>query len=301
MSLLTNLISYWKLDEASGTRVDSHGTNHLTDHNSVGSIGGKIGSAADFERDNVQFLSCPDSPGLSSGDADWTFAAWVNIESMPALMAIAGKHDGASIAGSEWLLSLTEAPNRFKFEVYQGAGNTTSLTANTFGQPSASTWYYVIVWHDSVNNQLGISVNAGTPDTTSWSNGINDTSTDFALAALSTGSASFDGLLDEIGFWKRVLTSNERTTLYNSGNGLPYSQFAVTSEGSGEGHLALSAVGIGSSPNSGSGVGHLTLSAEGEGSGGATVPNTLNLTLEFTHVHTLTLEYTHQRTVTLEG
>jgi hypothetical protein len=29
-ALKTNLISYWELDEASGTRNDSHGTNHLT-------------------------------------------------------------------------------------------------------------------------------------------------------------------------------------------------------------------------------------------------------------------------------
>lgn len=34
-NLLTNLVSYWKLGEVSGTRNDSHGTNHLTDNNTV--------------------------------------------------------------------------------------------------------------------------------------------------------------------------------------------------------------------------------------------------------------------------
>ena len=34
-ALKTSLISYWNLDEDSGTRNDSHGTNHLTDNNTV--------------------------------------------------------------------------------------------------------------------------------------------------------------------------------------------------------------------------------------------------------------------------
>jgi len=34
-SLATNLVSYWELEEASGTRVDSHGSNDLTDNNTV--------------------------------------------------------------------------------------------------------------------------------------------------------------------------------------------------------------------------------------------------------------------------
>ena len=34
-NLLTNLVSWWELDEASGTRVDKHGSNDLTDNNTV--------------------------------------------------------------------------------------------------------------------------------------------------------------------------------------------------------------------------------------------------------------------------
>ncbi len=33
---LQGLVSWWRLDEASGTREDAHGTNDLTDNNSVG-------------------------------------------------------------------------------------------------------------------------------------------------------------------------------------------------------------------------------------------------------------------------
>ena len=37
---------------------------------------------------------------------------------------------------------------------------------------------------------------------------------------------SFDGLIDEVGYWKRTLTPAERTTLYDFGRGLTY-PFAV--------------------------------------------------------------------------
>ncbi len=46
--LKTNLVSWWNLSETSGPRLDSHGSNHLTDHNSVApAVGITIGLASD--------------------------------------------------------------------------------------------------------------------------------------------------------------------------------------------------------------------------------------------------------------
>ena len=35
-------------------------------------------------------------------------------------------------------------------------------------------------------------------------------------------SRYWDGLIDEVGFWKRILTAQEKTNLYNAGAGLAY-------------------------------------------------------------------------------
>ena len=52
--LLTGLVSYWELDEANGTRYDAHGTNDLTDGNSLPSNTGKVNAlAADWVRDGT--------------------------------------------------------------------------------------------------------------------------------------------------------------------------------------------------------------------------------------------------------
>ena len=51
-TLPTNLIAYWKLGEASGTRSDSKGSNNLTDNNTVTSAAGKWGTAGQFTAAN---------------------------------------------------------------------------------------------------------------------------------------------------------------------------------------------------------------------------------------------------------
>ena len=42
------------MDEASGTRYDSYGNNHLTDNNTVTVAAGKKGSAASFAPANAE-------------------------------------------------------------------------------------------------------------------------------------------------------------------------------------------------------------------------------------------------------
>ena len=53
-----NLLNYWKLDEASGTRIDSIGNNSLVSTNSVGSTAGLTGNHATFNGSD-QYLSTP--------------------------------------------------------------------------------------------------------------------------------------------------------------------------------------------------------------------------------------------------
>ncbi len=228
MSLLTSLISYWKMDEASGTRVDSNGANNLTDNNSTGSTTGKINSAADFNEAALTYLSHADNSDLSTGDIDFTLNFWVKssdftISSGFPFIACKGWLSDNS-ADQEWCVLVNGSPAPFAF--YVGSGTSTNNVVNsTGGTPSTGTWYMVTVWHDSVNNLIGIALNAGTADTASHSAGVNDGTRDFSIGARPAGSLGWHGQIDEVGFWKRVLTSGERTQLYNSGAGLAFSSF----------------------------------------------------------------------------
>jgi hypothetical protein len=218
MSLLTSLISYWKLDEASGTAIDAHSTNNLTDNNSVGSATGKIGNARSFTAASLQFLSHVSNNFFQAGDIDFTFTAWVKLTSKTNVWPIVAKWD--DVAGNnanEYTLFYNSGSDRFVFQVEDSSDVTGTVTANNFGSPSIGTWYFVVVWHDSVNNNINIQVNDGTADTTSWTTGTRTSSANFKIGTWDNPDAGryLDGLVDEVGFWKRVLTSQERTNLSN--------------------------------------------------------------------------------------
>jgi len=56
-TLLDGLVSWWDLDEESGIRYDSVGSNDLTDNNTVGYDNGKIVNAASFVATNGERLT----------------------------------------------------------------------------------------------------------------------------------------------------------------------------------------------------------------------------------------------------
>ena len=93
MALADGVISYWKLDEVSGTRFDTVGSNNLTDINNVGFETGQItipaaGNAASFVRANAEQLDGPAIGSLDFGDEDFTIAGWVKLSSLPVEAAI---------------------------------------------------------------------------------------------------------------------------------------------------------------------------------------------------------------------
>ncbi len=223
MSLLTSLISYWKLDEASGSRADAHGSNTLTDNNTVGSATGKIGDAADFELSNSEYLSHASNSDLETGDIDWTFAAWVNADSLSAGFQTILSKDAT--AAREYLIYYEDgSTNRFSVAVFVGV-STVVLRADTLGAASTGTWYYVVIWHDSTADTINIQVNNGAVDSSATGGSLNAaTAAEFRVGGRATIASliPWDGLIDEVGFWKRTLTTQERTDLYNAGVGFTY-------------------------------------------------------------------------------
>jgi hypothetical protein len=224
MSLLTNLLAHWKLDETAGARADAHGSADLTDNNTVGYATGKLGNAADFEDDNDEYLSrqVEDSAALKLGtDSAFTVAAWINIESDP----VSGTGGIVSFGSLSEGWSLTKRTSGNAIRLYW-TGQTSSTT-HQIAAPATGVWALVMAWHDPVADKLYLQVNDGTPAEKAWSDGSDDDPTsDFQIGAYATGhNFGFDGLIDEVSLWDRVLTDDERAGLYNSGAGLDYDNF----------------------------------------------------------------------------
>ena len=224
-TLLVNLAAHWKMNETSGTRVDSH-TNSLdlTDNNTVGFTTGKIGNAADFEYGNSEYLSLADNALVSPGDAAWTMAAWVKLESKPANATILGRWTGSG-DNREYILFYRNGSVRFVFAVSDdGTGTAAEVEADELGAVSLATLYLVVAWHDPNSNTVNIQVNDGAIDSTAHTGGIAEKTSIFTVGATSI---TWDGEIDSLSLWDAVLTPADKTALYNSGSGLDYESFGT--------------------------------------------------------------------------
>ncbi len=249
----TSLVSYWNLDETSGTRAKTAGTCtscDLTDNATVTYAPGRLKNAGDFETSNSEYLSITDNADLSTGNVDFSLSAWVNLESKPAGgAAIIGK--GNFDAGSEYILQYSGSLDRFHFESRNSAdsGNQT-VTANNLGSPSTEQWYFIVAWHDATADTMNIQVNNGAVDSASATGGVYDGTNTFNIGALSNAGRPWDGKIDEVAFWKRTLSAAERTQLFEdgldlhgAGSGRIYRQADTTTkiEGTGSEKLQIGA------------------------------------------------------------
>lgn len=240
VGLQTSLVSWWTLDEASDgsvpvARNDSHGANHLTDNNTTRSAAGKKSNGADFEIDETEWLNRADNAALNTGDIDFTFTAWVRFESAPANVQgrpIVVKY---GLAGNQreyllmWENDVGSGLDHLEFVVSNDGTAVTSVRATTLGTPSLATWYFVVAWHDATANTINIQVNNGAIDSAAHATGVFNGTADFEIGSLNGLAAfSMDGLIDEVGFWKRTLTTVEKTWLYNEGTGRSYSEVNPT-------------------------------------------------------------------------
>lgn len=220
--LLTDLVAWWRADESSGNLLDAH-TNalHLTDNNTVGATTGKVGGARSFAAASSEFFNRADTALLRFGDTNFYIAAWVKLATVGANRGIVAKYHGVTTTKREFILFYLHSSQRFVLSL---RNDTLTLNANTFGALSLDTWYFVEAWHDATNNVAGIAVN-GVEDTSAWTDGTYADDCQFCVGAYGTAGGEgghMNGMIDEIVFLRRIPTSEERTRLHNSGNGMTY-------------------------------------------------------------------------------
>jgi hypothetical protein len=234
--LSTGLVAYWKLDEASGTREDIHSTYDLTANGTggVGSATGKIGDyAADFEAGDSDYLSRTDALGIASTD-QFSISMWVKMESTGTTQQTPfsfNVNNGTTdqqiyadigVAGSN-VIRLIDAP-----------GNAASYTWSGI---DTTNWHHLVFTYKPSTSSNGLKIYIDGTNVASATSGgtVNAvTASTFTLGASVFGGGYppfgryFDGLIDEVGVWNTELTSGNVTTLYNSGDGIPYASAGAT-------------------------------------------------------------------------
>jgi hypothetical protein len=218
------------MDEASGTRFDSHGSLDLTE--SGGAVASRNvigGDGIDISQAGTEILVA--SPGTTPAFSQntLTVAAWTTIDALASFNTIFSY--GTNLAAPPWTtvaLTMGYRSSPGAFEVFFGHGGTfAQIQGTTFGAVSPSTLYLVAAYLDTTNNLMGISVDGGAWQTAANANGAFNAGAAYDITVgryKTVAPFRLDGGAARIGMWNRILSNADLITLYNSGAGLTYAQ-----------------------------------------------------------------------------
>lgn len=212
MALMDICVAHWTLDETSGTRADSHGSNDLTDNNTVTAATGALGNAADFNQLNSEYLS---NAGTNLRIANWSMALWVRSTSWAwATASIWG-----SVANNRcWRLTIGSTNAALwasSTGLYSGA-----VKANKSVTLSTGVWHFIACGVNGTQVWCNAN-NSGTRGTATMSGNMYTSNTQsFYLGRGDTNY--YNGLMDNVSFFNQSISAAEETELYNGGTPLAY-------------------------------------------------------------------------------
>lgn len=224
MALRDGLVSYWKLDEASGVRADRRGSNDLTPVGTVGAAAAVRSRGAQvLLADAGSYLQCAAPSGLQF-TGSYTLAFWAYIYSLPEIQHY---RDCVNYFVVDGQIRGFQAKAAFNNDMawITGWGGSWLITHAPY---VINTWTCFIAWVDAENRNIDIvsSRDGFVSNVSAASEGMEVTAcldaTPFIVGGLSTDFGYGDQVIDEIGIWNRVLTSDERAEFYNAGAGWTY-------------------------------------------------------------------------------
>jgi hypothetical protein len=199
------LTAFWKLDETTGARADSVGSNTLRPSGTVAVQAGKIGNAVFLDRvvnGATGYLSAADSPALSGTPEGLAVEGWFYLQTVNPgdFYAVVAKWGGAG--GREWLVQ-AEA-NQLKF--YASADGTafTSVTGPT--TLAAGQWYHFRAWHDGGANTINLRVDEDAPASAPFGGPVYNSTTPLTIGRhQDAGNNYLRGLVDAVAFAQKPL------------------------------------------------------------------------------------------------
>jgi hypothetical protein len=230
--LLNGLVAYWKLEEASGTRYDSHGSYDLTDNEGIDNGTGVKGNCAisNSTYDDYKSLSITPAP-YDSVNSSWSLSFWMSTN---------GDQDAPQMFPNAWgNCCLFTIPTIDGDRVLLGQVWKDGQDAGTYTDVSKSGVYAGGFVHVSITHHLptktvrvyynGVEEHVVTYATSlnSVSAGNNYENTILSMFAGDTSGTGYagPGKMDEVGIWGRELTAGEVSALYNGGSGITYEDF----------------------------------------------------------------------------
>jgi hypothetical protein len=215
LSITEGLILLYDLGEVSGSREDSIGSLHLdTLVGPPGSAAAIVGGGISF--DGSQYAYNTGTAHPFAGLDEMTLSLWFKADAPGS-----GEQRLFNfLAGGtgNMLLRLLNTSGAITVNIRDDGGTSRSVTN---GAASPDTWYHALVEYDR-GVAISLTIDNGTAQTgTAIDSPIKASvsSPTTHLGALSGGTSGFSGILNQLAIWDRLLSSNEKAELFNSGAG----------------------------------------------------------------------------------
>lgn len=230
--LLNGLVAYWKLEEASGTRYDSHGSYDLAESVGIDSGVGVQGNCAIsngvyYDGRSLSIFPAP----YDSVEGSWSLSFW---------MATNGEQDAIQMFPNAWgnccLFTIVTIDDELKVfgQVWidgQAGGTFTDVSKAGIYEGG---FVHVAITHDLTTKTIKVYYDGVMEHQFVYTNTLNSVSGagTYENTVLSMFAGDIDGIqyagpgkLDEVGIWNRPLKPSEISALYNNGNGITYEDF----------------------------------------------------------------------------
>lgn len=208
-----NPFAYWTLDETSGTTAaDATGNgNDATIRNSPNLSGTALiteGTSIEFDG-NDDWIETPITTAASSGAI--TLEAIIKTPStIWSNNARIVTKDQAGSQGS-WNIRYNSSGSQIEFKVNDGSGYEAGNGKTLVSDPQPDTVYHLVMVYNIDNGDyFGYLDGELTTEGSFGSGGLNDDGSPIVIGADSSGSGSFfDGLIDEVAYYKHGLTQSQ--------------------------------------------------------------------------------------------
>jgi hypothetical protein len=208
---ITAPTAYWTLAQTSGSLLDACASPfNLTPTSLTQGASGRITNAIQ-STGTTSHASGTTTTKMNPGSGTWSLAGWFYPVGDNVFFMQYG--DGSN--GDGFYLYYNSISTGTELNIYEG-GKTRSIP-RTLLALSLNTWHYVVAWWDGTN--ANIQVDNGTIFSAASTAVVASTQWTFLSAGSFLGSLSGTRLC-EWGWWKGyVLTTADKTYLYNSGSG----------------------------------------------------------------------------------
>lgn len=208
-ALRADVVAYYRLSDVSDSGPNGY---TLTNNNSTSFGAGKVGNCANFSAASRQSLSRAGSD-LDITTTDYAFSFWFKVATDDKILFSKGA-DGS--LGYSMYVS-TGGLLQWN-HVASGSGDLNTGTSGV--DASDNAWHHCAVNGDRDGNaSIYIDNVLRGSNSIAAATGTLAVATAFMLGDFPSPDIELNGSLDEFGFWRRLLTSDERDYLYNAGAG----------------------------------------------------------------------------------